>query len=80
MNNSYIRDHLLEAHEELESILEALRTDLDYDIGRFVVQMEHLYYHLNTAWNAKSATDEQLSTPSAEDSERWSRFPTDLLL
>jgi hypothetical protein len=73
-----IQFHLLEAHESLGKILESLRTDPDYEYGNYWVEMQHLYRHINTAWNARDATEEQVSVCSQEDFDRWGCHPTDL--
>lgn len=40
--------------------------------------MGHLYNHLNTAWNARNATDEETTTLTEEQFYRWRQFPTDI--
>jgi hypothetical protein len=78
MNKQHIQFHLREAHEAIEQILESLRSDPGYDYGNYWVEMQHLYHHINTAWNGREATDEEVSVCSQEDFDRWGRYPTDL--
>ncbi|MDZ4290063.1 MAG: hypothetical protein U0984_19005 [Prosthecobacter sp.] len=78
MNKPYIEFHLREAQEALNNILESLRGDPDYDYGPYWVDMQHLYRHINTAWNARDAADEQAATLSQEDFDRWGQYPADL--
>ena len=78
MNKDYVLFHLAEAKEELEDILREFRDDPEYDYGNFIVAMQHLYHHLNTAWNARDATPERAEACSAEDFESWRRFPADI--
>lgn len=40
--------------------------------------MAHMYNHLNTAWNARAATDEQIAAQSDEDFYRWRAYPADI--
>jgi len=40
--------------------------------------MQHLYHHVNTAWNARDATETQVEKATDDDFNRWSQFPTDL--
>jgi hypothetical protein len=42
--------------------------------------MEHLYHHLNTAWNARDESPEGVAATSEEDFQRWRQFPEDLYL
>jgi hypothetical protein len=78
MNNDYVLFHLREAADELRTTIRELETDPEYGYGDFVVAMMHLYHHVNTAWNAKEATQEQAAACSDEDFHRWRQFPADL--
>ena len=78
MNKPAIEFHLQEAQEALNTMLESLRTDPDFECGAYWVQMQHLYRHINTAWNARHATDDQTSPLSQEDFDRWGQYPADL--
>lgn len=78
MNRDWILFHLREAHEELTRLLEDIGATPDYDIGEFMVAMQHLYHHLNTAWNARDASPDEVGHLNDADFRRWSRFPRDL--
>jgi hypothetical protein len=67
-----------EAHEGLSKTIQEIRDDPDYGYGEFLVAMQHLYHHLNTAWNSRDASPHQVRSENDEDFGRWNQFPTDL--
>ena len=80
MNRGHVLLHLAEAQEEIAKTLEDIRTTPDYDYGEFWVAMQHLYHHLNTAWNARDVPEERVNAATDADFNRWGQFPTDLPL
>jgi hypothetical protein len=78
MNRDWILFNLVEAQEELAKTIRDIKADLDYDYGEFLVAMQHLYHHVNTAWNSRDATSDQVANETEEDFGQWSRFPGDL--
>ena len=78
MNKDFILFHLSEAEEQLRQTIEALRRDPEYGFGSYSVDMQHLYLHLNTAWNGRDATDQQFTECRQEDFDAWRQFPQDL--
>ena len=80
MNREWVLHHLREAHEELERTIAEIGKTPEYDSGEFLVAMSHLYHHLNTAWNARDASESAVREVTAEDFKRWSAFPGDLVV
>jgi hypothetical protein len=80
MNKPYITFHLSEANKALDRLLKDLESDPEYEYGNYRVDMEHLYHHINSAWNAREASEEAANDCSEEDFRRWRQFPTDLEL
>ena len=78
MNREHTLFHLREAAEELVRTIRDMETDPEYDYAEFRVAMQHLYHHLNTAWNARDKTAERVAACSEADFFRWRRFPQDL--
>jgi hypothetical protein len=78
MNKHHIWFHLQEAHEAIGNILESLRNDPGYDFGNYWVEMQHVYHHVNTTWNGRDASVEQVADGSKEDFNRWACYPKDL--
>ena len=71
--------NLKEAAEELSRIITRLESGTDdgeFDTG---VPISHVYHHLNTAWHARAASEEQVEECSEDDFLRWRRFPEDLI-
>ena len=78
MNRVWVRFHLTEALEALGQIIKELDEDPEFDDSVYWVDMQHLYHHLNTAWNARNASEAQVKAVKDSDFNGWSRFPTDL--
>ncbi len=78
MNRDWVRFHLGEARDGIATTLAEIESTPDYDYGEFWVAMQHLYHHLNTAWNSRTATELQVKQASDQDFNRWNQFPTDL--
>ena len=80
MNKPYVLWNLKEAREALDQLVADIEADADYDYGEFRVDMEHLYHHINIAWNARDAAAEITDVCSQEDFDRWRQFPRDIEL
>ena len=78
MNRQYILFNLREAAEELSRIIQTIEDRQDYDYGEFSVSANHLYHHINTAWNARDESDQATAECSEADFDRWRQFPNDL--
>ena len=76
MNQNWISFHLSEALVQLQEIIDNVEADPEYDYGDYVVDMSHLYHHLNTAWNSRDASDDEVANHSDEDFYRWRTFPS----
>ena len=79
LNRPWILFHLHEALEELQGTIAEIERD-DYTSSEFAIAMQHLYHHLNTAWNSRAADDERTAEGNGRDFDSWRQFPTDLLL
>jgi hypothetical protein len=80
MNRDYVLFHLQEGLEELERTIRDLQAEPEYGQPEFAVAMEHLYHHLNTAWNARNASDHEAQECAQANFTRWHQFPTDIEL
>ena len=78
MNKGWILFHLREVQEELASTIAKLDTAESVDEIEFEIAIAHMYNHLNTAWNARAVTDEQIVTQSDDDFYRWRAYPVDI--
>ena len=77
-NKEHILFHLNEASEEVTRTIREIKDDPDYDEAEFFVAMQHLYHHVNTAWNSRSIDPERIYQYSQEDFDLWRQFPTDI--
>jgi len=80
VNCDWVLFHLREALEELQKTIRGIEQDSEYNDGDFYVGMQHLYHHLNTAWNSRDASEEQAAESAEEDFFRWRVFPTDIFM
>ena len=78
MNTQWVLFHLREAQEELIRTIKELESVPAEDDVEFRIAIEHLYNHLNTAWNSRNATDEQTAKCTDEDFYKWRDFPSDI--
>jgi hypothetical protein len=78
MNRSYMLWNLREAAEELTRTIQDFGQHPDFDEAELRIAFTHLYHHLNTAWNARRATDAQAQKCSQPDFMAWRRFPSDI--
>ncbi len=77
-NREHVLFHLREGLEHTRRMIADLESDTDYDQPEFMVDMSHLYLHLNTAWNARTASAERVENCSQADFDAWRQFPDDL--
>lgn len=79
MNDYVVRAHcsynLEDALEELQAINELVQPNVEIDAEDFRVRMAHLYWHLNSAWNCRNLTSEELEKV---DNNEVGKFPTDI--
>ena len=78
MNKKYIMYNLKEALTELNNMIYDIEKNDGYEIGNLAVAMEHLYHHVNTAWNARNSTDDESTICSQSDFDKWRQFPSDI--
>ena len=75
MNLDNVLFHLKEAKGELNRTIAEIEKTKDYGQGEFIVAMSHLYHHLNTAWNSRNVTMEEVETCTDQNFNKWRKFP-----
>ena len=80
MNKEYIIYNLKEALGQLNSTISNIELDQNYEFGEYIVDMQHLYHHINTAWNARESTIEESNSCSEQDFDKWRQFPSDIYM
>lgn len=79
MNKSFLLGNLAEARDLLEQMMLELKTDREYDTAKLQQDFKALFGHINTAWNARAASEEVVGRCTREDLERWRVFPVELM-
>lgn len=62
---------------EWEEFIEGKARKRGFSPGWFEVTMEHVYHHVNYAWNCRHAAAERAIRCSDRDFNRWEKFPKD---
>lgn len=70
--------NLREVAEELSRMISEIESTPDYDHADFAIAMQHLYHHMNTAWNGRNASADRARLCSEDDFNAWRQFPKDL--
>lgn len=78
MNKDYILYNLREAIDGILSTIKEIENDPEYEYGNYVVDMRHIYHHVNTAWNARDADKKRTDECSQKDFDMWRQFPKDM--
>ena len=77
MYKEYALFNLREAKDSIDELLKDIESDPEYDIGNYLVDMQHIYWHINAAWNGRDfdMTSQQLTD---EMYDAFIQFPQDL--
>ena len=77
MKKDYLLFNLEEAKEAIDQLISDINNDPDYDVGNYIVDMQHIYSHINSAWNGKDfdSNHEELTD---ELYQKFTKFPDDL--
>jgi hypothetical protein len=79
MKNEYILLNLKESKESLDELIKNIIENEDYDFGEYLVEMQHIYWHINRAWNGREFDIEKNKLTKIIDNE-FIQFPKDLAL
>jgi len=74
VQREYMIVNLGDAIEELQRLQKALE-DPEYTEFEFKLDLAHAYHHINFAWNARDASDDELVNLSDSNFSKWSKFP-----
>lgn len=78
MKNEYIVFNLREALSALTETIKEIESNNEYDEAEFYVAMQHIYHHLNHAWNARRVAIEKSWNADKNTFDKWRQFPTDI--
>lgn len=77
-SRSIIISNFHEAACSIRHLNDDLKNNRLYSVGRFKVEMEHIYHHINFAWNIRSLRDVSLYIEiSDENFRKWGQYPAD---
>ena len=60
---------------ELEQVLKDLKQDATFDEQELNAAMSNVYHYMNTAWNARNATETEVNELSQDNFYLWREFP-----
>lgn len=78
MNREWVLFQLGEAANALTQAIENIDATPDYDDIQLAGDMQHIYHHVNTAWNARNAEGSEVEPGSDQLFTAWSQLPSDL--
>ena len=78
LNWEIILSNLAEAREQIEEIEKRASDETKPSEIELQIWLEHVYHHLNFAWNIRHKTSFNYSKLSDEEFNEWSKFPTEI--
>jgi hypothetical protein len=78
MNRDWVLFHLAEAADALRQAIEEIKESPDYGDPEFTADMQHIYHHINTAWNSRNANPSDVEPGSDALFNAWGKLPVDL--
>jgi hypothetical protein len=78
MNKGWILFHLREAHQELTRTIAQIDASSEVDEITLEIALGHIYNHLNTAWNSRAISDQEIAAQTDEDFDSWRAYPADI--
>jgi hypothetical protein len=77
MKKEYALFNLAEAKGAIEQLIAELQSDPEYDYGNYFVDLQHIYCHINSAWNGR---DYDITSVKLTDKmyESFIQFPKDM--
>ena len=78
LNWEIILSNLAEAREQIEEIKKLAKEGKKPSGIELQIKLEHVYHHLNFAWNIRHKSSFNYSKLSNEEFNEWSKFPTEI--
>lgn len=79
MNKKFITYNFQDIQEEVEIVIRRAQAgQLSHE--EFYKSIQHIYHHLNIAWNARSTEPEVVFDLDDERMDEWKEFPKDIKL
>ena len=81
MNTKFITYNFQEIQEEVELVLRQMQTgQKGASHEKFYSSVQHIYHHLNIAWNARNSGEDTVFDLDDPRMDEWKEFPTDIKL
>jgi hypothetical protein len=77
VNREFVLYHLREASEELARTVREIEKDTEYGSGELLVAVQHVYHHLNSAWNGRDVSELKALNVTDASWSRLGEFPAD---
>lgn len=77
IDKDYVQFNLEEAREAIDTLIRELTADPEYDSANLRVDMQHIYWHINSAWNGRHPKANE-ATLTDSQFEAYIQFPKDL--
>ncbi len=78
INWEIVSSNLEEAKEELDRMVLAITADGGPDEAELRIAFQHLYHHINFAWNARNVSVERYSAMTDSDFKTWGAYPLNI--
>ncbi|MBO9667581.1 MAG: hypothetical protein J7501_12300 [Bdellovibrio sp.] len=79
MNHKFILYNFEEIQEEIETLMKKLKRG-DISHAELYSGVQHVYHHLNIAWNARDTEPGKIADLDDPMMDVWNQFPTDIKL
>ena len=80
LNRNWMLSQLRQVRDDLVSLVATMEEVPAVDQAAFAEVMEDVYQHLNTAWNSRNASEDELDAVAGGAFEDWARMPSDFVL
>jgi hypothetical protein len=78
INWETIAGDISEAREELEKIEADVKAGRAPCLEAFQVQLQHVYHHVNFAWNCRYVSTDRYAQMTNTDFKKWSKYSKDV--
>jgi hypothetical protein len=76
-NKKDILSNLRGSKGNLDSMINEIEKGDDFDFKGYYSDMQHIYHHLNTAWNIRKEKEETIRKCTEKDFNKWRQFPNE---
>ena len=79
LTSENITHNLEDALDGLQKLNQRISSGEITDEVEFQIAMQHIYHHLNFAWNTRRESIEKYVGMTEEQFNQWGKFPEDLM-